>query len=136
MEWLSEALEAAGPYWPFVTKVAVIWYLGQVFKKRVWTKTRAEKGGFHQLMRDTLVIHPFVIGAAWGALYPWMPAVALVTSRGGAVNEGLLAAFVTLAGHTALEAIAEQREWVWVLRVLKGTVRDPTIPPPPPTWVS
>jgi hypothetical protein len=104
--------------------VAVIWYLGQFFKKRVWTKKRAVRGGFWAFMRATLRLHPFGAGIAWGALYPFMPAVEFVTTRGGAINEGLLAAFITLAGHTALESIAQARGWTSVLKVLRETVPE------------
>jgi hypothetical protein len=129
-EWVNEVLATLGPYWPFVTKVAVIWYLGQFFKKRVWTKARAARGGVWGFMRATLRLHPLAAGALWGLLYPWMPAVELVGSRGGAVNEGLLAAFVTLAGHTALEAVAVNRGWTSVLKVLRETVPErETVPP-------
>ena len=93
MEWL----ETLKPYWPLFTQIVVIWYLGQFFKKRVWTKARSQKGGFFKLMRDTLRLHPLAAGALWGSLYPWLPAVEFVTTRGGAVTEGLLAGFLYAA---------------------------------------
>ncbi len=127
-EWLD--LEALKPYWPFVVQVAIIWYLGQFFKKRVWTKARASNNDFFSIMRDTLRIHPLLAGAAWGALFPWLPAVEFVTTRGGAIYEGLFAGFVSLAGHTLLESLAEKRGWTSVLKVLRETVpaRDTLVP--------
>lgn len=84
-------------------------------------------------MRGTLPLHPLVAGAVWGALYPWLPAVDFVTTRGGAINEGLLAGVVTLIGHTGLEALAEARGWTAVLRILRETVPDrATSTPVPP----
>lgn len=123
-------MEAAVPYWPFITQVVVIWLLGQYFKKRVWTKARARKSALGGFMRSTLPLHPLFAGAIWGALYPWLPAVELVQSRGGAVNAGLLAGAATLIGHTALEAMAQARGWTPVLRVLRETVpeRESVVP--------
>ena len=129
-EWIGEVLEAATPYWPFIVQVVIIWYLGQFFKKRVWTKKRALKNDFFEIMRDTLRLHPIAAGAVWGAMYPFLPAVAFVTTRGGAIYEGLFAGFVSMAGHTALEYIAEKRNIGWLLKVLHDTVpaRDTLVP--------
>ena len=132
-EWVTEVLSTATPYWPAITQVIVIWYLGQFFKKRVWTKKRALGSTLAQLMRDTLPIHPIAAGALWGALYPWLPAVELVTTRGGAINQGLLMGALTMVGHTGLEAVAEARGWTWVLKILRDTVkeRETSAPPAP-----
>lgn len=132
-EWIGDALGAAQPYWPFLTKLVVIWYLGQFFKKQVWTKKRAARGRIMGFMRDTLPVHPLIAGALWGALYPYAPAVTFVTSRGGAVNEGILAGVLTLILHTGLDALAEARGWTWLQRILRETVPDrETSSPPPP----
>ena len=130
-EWVTDVLGALEPWWPFVAKVIVIWYLGQVFKKRIWTKGRALEGGFFGFMRTTLPFHPLVAGVAWGALYPWMPAVAIVASRGGAITEGLIAGVVTVAGHTGLEWYAEKKNIGWILAILRDTVKRPSNVPPP-----
>ena len=124
MDWLNGALETAQPYWPFIIKVAVIWYLGQVFKKRVWTKGRSLKNGFVKLMRDTMPMHPLAAGALWGAAFPWLPAVEFVTTRGGAVQEGLLAGVTTVVGYVALDHLATARGWTWVTALLHDSVRD------------
>ena len=124
LEEIQSYLAAAGPYWPFITQVAVIWYLGQFFKKRVWTKQHAKGSAFSSFMRSTMRLHPLIAGMLWGALYPWMPAVELVTTRGGAINAGLLAGFTTLAGHTILDALAKKYKWTWVTKVLRDIVPD------------
>lgn len=123
-EWINDALTTLKPYWPFITQVVVIWYLGQFYKKRVWTKARAKRGGIFGFMRSTLPIHPLVAGALWGALYPMLPAIEWITTRGGAINAGVLAGAVSLIGHTALEAVAEARGWAPVLKVLREAVPD------------
>lgn len=130
-EWITSALESARPYWPFITQVVVIWYLGQVFKKRVWTKKRAARSSFYGMMRSTLVIHPIMAGALWGACFPYMPSIEWISTQGGAINAGLLAGALTLIGHTVLEALAIERGWTSVLRVLRETVPEQESVPPP-----
>lgn len=129
-EWVSEALEIFKDYWPFITKMLVIWYLGQVFKKRVWTKKRAAQGGFFSFMRDTMIVHPLIAGAFWGACYPFMPAVAFVETRGGAINEGLLAGFLSIAGYKGLEVYAERTKKKWLLNALREVVPATDSEPP------
>ena len=136
-EWVHDILTTATPYWPFIAKVLVIWYLGQFFKKRVWTKRRALRGGFWEFMRDTLPVHPLVAGSVWGLCYPSLPAVEFVTSRGGAVTEGLIAAVTAITLHTALEHYADAQvkrnadsKWGSVLSVLRSAVPDRTTVPP------
>jgi hypothetical protein len=131
-EWITEALSTATPYWPVITKILVLWMFGQFFKKRVWTRQRAAAGGFHKLMRDTLPLHAPIAGGLWGLAWPFLPAVEFVTTRGGAVSEGLLAGVLSMAAFSALEHVAQARGWTWVLGVLKdaGTVRESTVPPP------
>jgi len=133
LEQIEAYLEAAKPYWSFITQVLVIWYLGQFFKKRIWTKEHAQNSRFIYWMRTTLRLHPLIAGGLWGALYPWMPTVSFVTTRGGAINAGLLAGFTALAGHTILEVLAEKYQWTWVLKILREIVpdRDTDCPPPP-----
>jgi len=131
MDKLNEILGILTPYWPFVTQVVVMWYLGQVFKKRIWTKARAKKNRLVGLMRDTLPFHPLVAGLAWGALFPWLPAVTFVTTRGGAINQALLAAALTTVGHTGLEHFAEARKIEWLLAILRETVKPESEYPPP-----
>lgn len=121
-EWLNEALEVAKPYWPFVAQIVVIWYLGQIFKKRVWTRERAARGEPWKLLRDTLPFHPVVAGGIWGALYPWLPAVEFVTTRGGAITEGVLAGTVSVAAFVGLEYWAEKRKIGWLLKLLRDSV--------------
>jgi hypothetical protein len=128
-EWLSEALEMAKPYWPFLAQVLVMWFVGQNMKKRVFTKARAAGGGAWALARDTMWLHPAAMGVGWGLAYPFMPAVEFVTSRGGAVTQGLIAWVVSIAGYRLLEAVAEKRGWTAVLKFLRETGR-PTMPPP------
>ena len=131
MDKIIEALGTLTPYWPFVTQVVVLWYLGQVFKKRVWTKARASRNYWAALMRDTLPFHPLVAGLIWGALFPWLPAVGFVTTRGGSITQGLLAAALTVVGHTGLEHFAEARKIEWLLAVLRETVESESVRPPP-----
>ena len=127
------------PWWPFVAKVLVLWFLGQFFKKRVWTKARAKVNQFHAVMRSTMMLHPFVGGIAWGAMYPMLPASAIVETRGGAINEGLLAAFAAVIGYRVLEFTAEyyvkknpDSKWQIVLRVLREAVPANSIAPKDP----
>ncbi len=131
--WITDVLTTALPYWPFITQVIVLWYLGQVAKKRLWTKANATKNRFYEEMRATLPIHPLVAGALWGAMYPWLPAVGFVTTRGGAINEGLLAAMVNICGFVGLEYYAAQKNITWILAILRDTVPDSNsmLPPPP-----
>lgn len=132
-DWITSSLETAVPYWPFITKVITIWYLGQLFKKRVWTKANAAGSKFYAFMRATLPFHPLVAGMVWGLLYPWLPAVEFVTTRGGAVNEGILAAVLTVVVHTGLEHYAATQNITWLLAILRETVptRETSVPPPP-----
>jgi hypothetical protein len=131
-EWIPNTLSTVQPYWPAVTKIVVLWMLGQFFKKRVWTKVRAANGGFFKLMRDTLPLHAPATGALWGLLWPVLPACTFITTRGGAFTEGLLCGVLSMAAFSALEHIAQGRGWSWVLETIKdtGTVDD-SIPPPP-----
>jgi hypothetical protein len=121
--WISQALEVVGPYWSFVAQLFVFWFVGQNMKKRVWTKGRAVHHGFFGFMRKSMWAHPMVAGLGWGLLFPIMPAIELVTSRGGAVTQGILAGVVSVMGFRALEAVAENRGWDWVLKVLRETGR-------------
>lgn len=130
MDNLNEILGTLTPYWPFVTQVVVMWYLGQVFKKRVWTKARAKRSKFSALMRDTLPFHPLVAGLAWGALFPWLPAVTFVTTRGGAINQALLAGAFTVVGHTGLQHFAKARKIEWLLGILQESVPPESDYPP------
>lgn len=128
----SEMVVTLEGYWPFIAKVIVIWYLGQVFKKRVWTKARSDRYRWASFARDTLPVHPLVAGAIWGALFPLLPSVALVSTRGAAICEGLLAGTVAVAGFTALEHYAERKRIVWLLNTLRGAVPDDSVYPPAP----
>jgi hypothetical protein len=137
ISFVTSVLGVVEPYWPFVIKVLAFWYLGQFFKRRVWTRDRAEHGGsFWKLMRDTLPIHPIASGVMIGLCYPSIPAVGFISSRGGAVLEGVLAGFTSVAGYVALEYVAKARGWGAVLHVLHGTIpaRESVVPsePPPP----
>lgn len=132
LKTIMSALEAVMPYWPFITQVMVIWLVGQVAKKRIWTKKRAEQGGIWLIARSTLPLHPIVAGALWGALWPFMPSISFIVSRGGAINAGMLAGAITMIGHTALESLAKAHEWTPVLRVLQDTVPDRESSYPPP----
>jgi len=129
---LTKILAEAGPYWPFITQVLVIWLFGQVAKKRIWTKKRAKNGGIWLFARSTLPLHPIIAGALWGALWPFMPSTEFVTSRGGAINAGMLAGAFTMIGHTVLESMAIAHGWGPVLRVIQNTVpeKDSSYPPP------
>jgi hypothetical protein len=124
--WVTDYLSAATPYWPFIVQVLVLWYLGQFAKKQLWTKARAAKGGFYAEMRATLPAHPLVVGALWGALYPWAPAVNFITTRGGAVNEGLLAGLISVVGYVGLEQYATAKNITWLLAILKEAVPEPS----------
>jgi hypothetical protein len=140
IETILSALGSLAPWWPAVAKIATIWFLGQFFKKRVWTKERAAHSVFMAGIRASLPLHPFVIGALWGLGWPSLPACEIVNSRGAAVNEGLICAFITVAGHTALEYLAlhfvlrnPDSKWGVVLKVLREAVREreTSFPPPP-----
>ena len=130
LDQIQQALRVITPYWPFVTQVLVLWYLGQVFKKRVWTKARARESKLAAFMRDTMPFHPLVAGLLWGALYPWLPAVSFVHTRGGAINQALLASAITVVGHTGLEHFAKSRQIEWLLAILQESVSPPSIRPP------
>lgn len=141
IETILSTLGSLGPWWPAIAKIVTIWTLGQVFKKRVWTKQRAAHSVFVAFMRASLPLHPFVVGALWGLGWPDMPACDFVSSRGAAVNEGLVCAFITVAGHTVLEYVAlhfvlrnPDSKWGIVLKVLREAVREreTSIPPPSP----
>ncbi len=125
LEWVA-ALE---PWWPFVVKVLVLWFVSQVMKKQFLTKGTAEKSGFVAFLRKTMSLHPMIAGALWGAAYPWMPATAIVATRGGAVTEGILAGVMTVVGYRVLEFTAEwfvkrnpDSKWAIVLRVMREAV--------------
>lgn len=141
METVLSVLGSLAPWWPAVAKIATIWFLGQFFKKRLWTKERAAHSVFMAAIRASLPLHPFILGALWGLGWPELPACEFVNSRGAAVNEGLICAFITVAGHTALEYLAlhfvlrnPDSKWGVVLKVLREAVRDreTSMPPPPP----
>lgn len=121
-EWIDGALAILKDYWPFVTQVLCIWYLGQVFKKRVWTKKRASTNKYVKFMRDTLPFHPLIAGIVWGAFYPLLPAASFVVTRSGAINEGLLAGLISIVGHTGLEHYAAANNIKWLLATLRDTV--------------
>lgn len=130
--WIPQALLAVQPYWPVIVKIIVLWMFGQFFKKRVWTKAKAAQNAFHKLMRDTMPLHAPIIGGLWGVMWPFMPACSFVTTRGGAVQEGLLAGVLSMAAFSALEHIAEARGWTWILETIKDTgTLDGSIPPEP-----
>lgn len=129
-EWLSDAIEMAKPYWPILVQCITFWFVTNNLKKRVFTKARAAGGGFHSFMRSTMWAQPMLYGAAWGALYPWMPSITWITTRGGAVTAGILAGVGSVAGFRLLEAVAEKRGWIPVLKVLRE-VGSPTLRPPP-----
>jgi hypothetical protein len=130
-EWLAEAAEFAKPYWPFTTKVLVFWFVGQNLKKRLFTKQRAATGVWWARARGTMWCHPMVAGALWGLMWPWMPAVEWITTRGGAVNEGILAGVTSVAGFMLLEAMAVKYRWAPVLAVLREVGRPSVAPPAP-----
>jgi hypothetical protein len=73
-------------------------------------------------------VHPIIAGIGLGLLYPWLPAVEFVTSRGGAVLEGVLVGILSVVGFMALEYAAEQFGWKWVLRTLRDTGRPSMVP--------
>lgn len=130
-EWVKDVAEFLGPYWPFIVKVVFFWYVGQHMKKRVWTRERATRGGFWLFARQSMWTHPTVAGVVLGLMYPALPAVEMVGTRGGAVLEGVLAGIVSTTGFMALERAAEQFGWTWVLRTLRDTGRPTSVPPPP-----
>ena len=129
-EWLSDALVMAEPWWPILVQIPTFWFVQQNLKKRVFTKTRAARGGVWELARSSMWAQPMLWGIAWGLAYPAMPAVAVVESRGGAVTQGIAAGLLAVAGFKLLEFIAEKRGWSAVLRFLRETGR-PTMSPPP-----
>ena len=130
-EWVNEVLASAQPYWSALAQVLVFWFLGQNLKKRVWTKARAQRGGFHGFMRATMWGHAMLLGVGWGSLYPWMPAVDFVTTRGGAVTQGLISGVVAVAGYRLLEAVAQARKWITVLKFLREAGSPSMVPPVP-----
>lgn len=133
-EWLNEALDVAKPYWPFAVKCMVFWFVGNNLKKRLFTKARAARGGLWGFARGSMWAHPMLAGVAWGALWPYMPAIDWVTTRGGAITEGIAAGVFSTVGFMLLERVAEARGWTPVLRVLHEVGRDSMVPsePPPP----
>lgn len=131
-EWVTGGLEAFGPYWPFIAKLFVFWFVGQNMKKRVFTKERARtRGWFWAAARGTMWAHPMVAGILWGALYPWMPACDFVGSRGGAITEGVFAGVLSVVAFMALEATAVKYQWTPVLNVMRELGRESIVPPPP-----
>lgn len=131
-EWVTEALAAATPYWPFLVKMIFFWYVGNHMKKRVFTRVRAAKGGFWGFSRETMWAHPMLAGVGMGLMYPYLPAVEFVTTQGGAILEGVFAGIASTVGFMALSYLAEKRGWTVVSRVLHDTGR-PTSAPPAPT---
>ena len=126
---ITEMLATAQPYWPALAQILTFWFVGQNMKKRVWTKARSTRGGFFGFMRATMWAHPMLAGVAWGMLYPHMPAVEFVTTRGGAVTQGLLMGVATPMLFMALESVAQKRGWTAVLRVLRETGSKSIAPP-------
>lgn len=139
--WITETVAFLEPWWPLVAKIGLLWFLGQFFKKRVWTKARANTSVFFRAMRTTMPLHPVAGGIAWGFAFPFLPASAIVQTQGGAITEGIIAGLATVIGYMALEATAEHyvklnpdSKWGIVLKVLRETVkaRETVSPKPPP----
>jgi len=130
-DWISGALTTLQPLWPFFVKVITFWFVGQNIKRRVLTKKRAASSAGWALMRDTMWAHPMVVGILWGAMYPWMPAVDWVSTRGGAITEGILAGVMSTIGFLVLEAVAKKQGWTAITEVIHE-VEDGSIPPTPP----
>lgn len=117
------------PAWPMLLQALVLWYLGNVFKKRVWTRARAKKGGVYAWMRDTLPAHPVVAGALWGALWPWTPAVEWAHTRGSAIGWGMIAGVVSVWGFDLARRLADNRGWQWLSAALSDPLPRDTEPP-------
>ena len=130
-DWLDAALTMAKPYWPFLAKLFSLWFVTNSLKKNVFTKARGADSRFISFMRVTMWAHTTVLGIMWGCLYPFMPACEMVTTRGGAINEGILAGVFAVIGFMLLEAFAEKYQWTAVLKVMREVEGPPTIPPPP-----
>jgi hypothetical protein len=112
------------PWWPFVVQLITFWFVGQNVKKRILTKRRAASSPIFAMLRDTMWIHPSIAGFLWGLSFPWMPAVEFVTTRGGAVTQGIAAGVLSVVGFRALEAVAAARGWVWLSNVLHEVGTD------------
>ena len=52
-----------------------------------------------------------------------------MTTRGGSIQEGILAGVTSVVGYRALEAVARARGWTTVTRVLHETGNDSLYPP-------
>ncbi len=124
-EWLG----IFEPWWPAIAQIVTFWFVGQVMKKNVWTKARAVDSMFFDLMRSTMGLHPMIAGACWGACYPFMPAVASVGTRGGAITQGILCGVLSVLAFKALEYYAEARGKTGLLRFLRETGDRPTVRP-------
>ena len=132
--WINDVLTALEPWWPFTVKLLVFWFVGQNMKKRVFTKARAQVSPFMAAARDTMWLHPSIAGVVWGLLFPWMPSISFVTSRGGAVTEGLAAGVVSVLGFILLERAAEHYRWTWLLKAIHDVGTDrPSVPSGPPS---
>lgn len=129
---LVNLLMWAKPAWPLLLQALVLWYLGNIFKRRVWTRARAKKGGVYAWMRDTLPMHPVAAGGIWGAFWPFTPAVDWVTTRGSAIGWGMLAGVVSVWGFDLLKRLAENRGWTWLAAALSDpSPRDSVVPSAP-----
>lgn len=140
-EWVIGTVAFLEPWWPLVAKVGLLWFLQQGFKKRLWTKARANTNKFFRMMRSSMWLHPVLGGIAWGFAFPFLPASKIVETQGGAINEGIIAGLITVIGYRAIEATAEyfvkkdpESKWQIVLRVLHETVRarETVMPSPVP----
>lgn len=68
---VAEGVRVLGPYWGWLTVVAILAAVGEVLK-RVVTDARAKRSAAAYWYRATLALHPVLAGAVLGAL-PGMP---------------------------------------------------------------
>lgn len=142
-------LEIFGTLWPIVEKrwlffatVFLLSLVGQVVDKRIFTRARAARGRWWAVARDTMTIHPIVVGALLGLVFARKPTLGTLISSSMLY---MTAGGVSAVAHKVIEVIAEIKGWRTI--TLPGLSdrparadRDehpthperPRTPPPPP----